>query len=198
MKSQIAETINNWFEETFRQIQENAKPVRQLDLLTAGILICAWKYSKVILTLLDSGHKLPAQALLRILCELHIKSYWCLKVPDKDRTDSEKETYERFTRWDYLSFVKQRGVLKRTQEVSSGDFGREVDKALTEVEERIATYKNRKLRCMPDTRGLFEELPQGYNTDVYPKVYARFSRAVHLDMKTIRDLARCIDNLKVD
>jgi len=188
---EINETINKCFDETFAQIQKISKAPRELDTLLIGVLHCARKYCNAIFVLLGNEHKMPAAALLRILCELYVKMRWCFKVSDKaDKPATGNIIFQRFRQWDYARVIENRKILRNISKIRSGDYKQQIDKALKEAEKSVANYKNQGLRCMPNTAKIFKELPEEWSREVYPWVYQNFSRAVHVDMKLIREMVR--------
>ena len=187
----IDRTINKWFEETLAQINANVRQIRQLDSLLIGVLHCVRKYCNGIILLLDNDHKMPAAALLRILCELYANLLWCFKVSDKEgKAADDNAIYKRFRRWGYKGVIEHEKMLGKVSEATSGDYKQEVDKALKKLEKSKAEYKNQGIRCMPDTAGIFRELRRDWAAEVYPRIYQYFSRAVHLDMKLIREMVQ--------
>lgn len=187
----LDKTVNGWFEETFTQMKESGKLIRPLDLLLVGVLHCARKYCNAIIVLLHNHHKMPAAALLRILCELYVNLLWYFRVPDKGGTTADDDCiYRRLRRWDYKRVVEHERMLRNVRTVASGDHTQEVDKALKEIQKQKAEYKNQGLRCMPDTAGIFRELPKDWAGQVYPKIYQYFGRAVHLDLVLIREMVQ--------
>ena len=177
-------TINKWFDETLSQI----KPIRMLDLSLIGILNCARKYCNGILVLLGNHHKMPAAALLRILCELYVKVLWCFQESDKaDEPDKDSIIFQRFQRWDYSRVVEQKKLLKNISSVSFGDYKQTIANILKGCEESIEKYKTQKLHCMPNAAQIFKDIPQAWGMEAYSKVYQRFSGAVHLDMGLMRE-----------
>ena len=76
----IDETINKWFEQTFEKFQKEVRPQTENDLVLTGVLFASRKYVRAVLSLLSQKHALPAKALLRCLCELYVKIFWCLNV----------------------------------------------------------------------------------------------------------------------
>ncbi len=188
---EIDKTINKWFEETLTQIKTNVRQVLKLDQLLIGVLHCARKYCNGIMLLLDNDHKMPAAALIRILCDLYVKMLWCFMASDKvDNPVDDDVISQRFRRWDYKGVIEHEKMLGKVSEVASGDYKQEVDKALKELEKSKAEYKNQGIRCMPDTAGIFRELRKDWAAEVYPRIYQYFSRAVHLDMKLIREMVQ--------
>ncbi len=75
----IEELVNKWFDETFEKFQQEVCPSTENDLL-AGVLFVSKKYVRAVLSLLAQKHALPSKALLRVLCELFVKLFWCLNV----------------------------------------------------------------------------------------------------------------------
>ena len=185
----ITKTINKWFEETFTKIQQNVKPPKQLDLLCVAAFLCARKYSRAILLLIDKGHNLPVQALLRVLCELYVKLYWCLNVSDKIYKNGEDEIYRRFRRWDFSRVIQHKKLLKNLQDM--GNTNPDVAAALSELESSSQEYESQGLDPMPEPPyKLFTELSGDWENLIYPKVYRRFSSAIHSDMRLIREFVK--------
>jgi len=187
----IAETVNQWFDETFAQVQKNVTQIRELDMLLVGSLNCARKYCNAILIVLGNDHRMPAAALLRILCELHVKMLWCLQARDGMKEEGKDTIHHRFRRWDYQRVISHTKMLKNIGCGSSGDYKKEIDRVLERGDDQIAKYKSQGVRCMPDTAGLFKSLSGELGGDeVYPKIYQNFSAAVHIDMRLLRDMVQ--------
>lgn len=187
-KMEIEKTINRWFKETFTKTQQKVKPPTRLDLLCVAAFLCARKHSRAILLLIDNGHNLPTQALLRILCELYIKLYWCLNVSDQIHKNKEEEIYGRFKRWDLSRVIQHKKLLKNLQDTGNTDPN--VASAFSKLESSFQEYKRQGLDPMPEPYKLFAELAGDWENFIYPKVYRRFSSAVHSDMRLIRDLVK--------
>lgn len=191
----IDRTVNKWFEETLTQIKANVRQIRQLDCLLIGVLHCARKYCNGIMLLLNNEHKMPAAALLRILCELYANLLWCFKVSDREgKAADDNAIYKRFRRWDYKGVIEHEKMLGNVSKVASGDYKQEIDKALNELEKGKAEFKNQCIRCMPDTAGIFRELRKDWVAEVYPRIYQYYSGAIHWDMKLIREMVQYHDH----
>lgn len=191
----VDNTIKKWFEETFNQFK-NRRETSRLDILLCGVLKCAQNYAIAVITLIDKGHKLPAKALLRILCELTVKLIWCFQVPENISKKTEDVIYDNFRKWDkgaHLQYIKL------------------LEKLVVDHEERESAIKSRlqkehedmgniKLKGMPNVYQIFEVLAKNFDEEFknegYAKLYLRFNSAVHLDTTIFGELAK-LDGRKV-
>lgn len=188
---EIEKTINKWFEQTFEKFQKEVRPSTENDLLLAGVLFAARKYIRAVLSLLLQNHALPAKALLRCLCELFVKVFWCLNVRD-DVEDLKQSIHENFQKWDYSRLIQDKKLLEKLEKSATGDFKNKVQCSLKKAYRDIAEYKRRRVKSMPDTASLFVVLSRDESAMnlIYPKIYQNYSRAVHLDRNTFSRLVR--------
>jgi len=191
MESQIEEMTNRWFDETLSHMPKLSGSSWEVNTLIAGCFLCGRKYCKGIFSLLKNDHKLPAAALLRILCELDVKLLWCLQAPDKTDAVGSDSCYQRFRRWDYLSLRENRTMFEEFRDLSSGSERLAADKKLQDLGKDIDSLKKEGLEPIPKVWCICKELSTIVSPDfakVYPMIYRRFSWAVHLDLAVIKDL----------
>jgi len=189
---EIDETVNNWFGQTFENIQKEVRPVTENDILIVGVLFSARKYTRSVLLLLSQNHALPAKALLRILCELFVKVFWCLNVQDSGK-DVKKTIHENFQRWDYSRLLQDKKLLSNLEKYVEGDFRGKVEDALKKADGDVADYKERPIKCIPSTADIFKELSANESiwNILYSEIYQNYSKAVHLDRNTFSRLVQC-------
>ena len=189
------EIVNNWFAEMFQNFQKEVRPQTEDDLIIAGVLFGARKYTRAVLSLLLQKHISPAKALLRILCELYVRFYWCLDVPG-DTKDVKQTSHLNFMRWDYLRLLNDKKLLKNLKNSREGDFRQKVQESLEEVHKGIEKYKKLGIKCMPDMACILNTL-SSKNDGIgfmYPEIYLNFNRAIHLDRNTFRRLIQYNDD----
>lgn len=188
---EIDKTINKWFEQTFEKFQKEVHPSTENDPLIVGVLFAARKYTRAVLSLLSQKHALPAKALLRVLCELFVKVFWCLNVRG-DAKDVKQSIHGNFQRWDYSRLIKDKKLLVNLEKSATGDFKSKVRCSLIKADSDVAEYKKRGVKRMPDTASLFVVLSRDESAMslIYPKIYQNYSRAVHLDRNTFSRLVR--------
>ncbi len=185
MDSRIEEMTNRWFSETLSLIREKSKPPSTLDTVIAGCLLCGQKYCNGLLALLKNGHKLPAAAILRILFELGVKLRWCLQTKNKD------ECWQRFRRWNYASVDKNCKMFEKMGSLGAADEELARQKKVQELQLKTAELEREGLKRMPDVAGICRDLENKVHPDfatVYPRIYERFSWAVHSDFAVIKDM----------
>ena len=189
---EIDEKVNHWFCQTFENIQKEVHPSTENDLLIVGVLFTARKYTRSILLLLSQKHVLPAKALLRILCELYVKAFWCLNAQDNGK-NVKKKIHENFQRWDYSRLIQDKKLLTNLEKYAEGDFKDKVENVLNKADDDVADYKGRPIKCIPSTADIFRELSVKDNIwdIIYQKIYQNYSRAVHLDRNTFNRLVQC-------
>jgi len=180
-------TINKWFDETQTLMEERFKARKPIDMLCAGVLKVGKNYCDAVLLLIKSNHKMPAKALLRILCELTAKIVWCLWVPDANGEKADDKVYEKMQRWRKATLIENRKMLESLREAmpvqGKSHLKEDIDNLNTEIE-KIKTNEN-----MPGTTvKIFEKLPQNWKDEIYPVYYKQFNNTVHLDPKSIGDL----------
>lgn len=166
-------------------------PSWEVNALIAGCFLCGRKYCKGIFSLLKNNHKLPAAALLRILCELDVKLLWCLQAPDRTDVAGRDSCYQRFRKWDHGSLCKNRTMFEEFRNLSSGSERLAAEKKLQDLNEDIDSLKEEGLECIPSVWSICKKLSESVSPDfakVYPMIYRRFSWAVHIDLAVVKDL----------
>jgi len=182
---EIDSTVDNWFRESLQLI----KILTGADNLLASVLLCA-KHVISILLLLANNHKLPAQALLRVLCELYVKLVWSLGRPKKLSKD---DIYKRFLRFDYTRVIKHKKILINL--AKSYPNSSDINTSLVKAEESIEYFKNQRVNALPDVAEIFRQVDKAHATkewteQIYPKIYQDFSGAIHSDMRILRQFAQ--------
>lgn len=185
---EINSTVDNWFRESLQLI--NSHKHTGADNLLASVLLCAKKHVISILLLLTNNHKLPAQALLRVLCELFVKLVWSLGRPKKLSKD---DIYKRFLRFDYTRVIKHEKILLNL--AKSYPNSSDINASLVKAEESIEYYKNRRVKALPDVAEIFRQVDKAHVTKewtehIYPKIYQDFSGAIHSDMRILRQFVQ--------
>lgn len=192
-KMRIEKTINKWFEQTFEKFQKEVHPPTENDLFLAGVLFASRKYVRAILSLLIQKHLLPAKALLRCLCELYMKIFWCLNVKG-DKEEIKQAIHKNFQSWDYSRLVKDKKLLTDMDKYATGDFKRDVQLSLKKALRGVEEYKSRGIEIMNSVASLCAELSCDRDKEVmkriYPEIYRNYSRAVHLDRNTFSRLVQ--------
>ncbi len=200
---EIDEILDKWFDKTFAMYQEKVHPPRRVDLLMMGVLRYSRHCSITTFSLLRQEAKLSSMVLLRVYLELYIKLLWCLIKDPTSQKDHKDEAYVGFRRWDFKRLIEQSKLFKKELEVIKGsskpkafkDRKLEICKAREKVEGEIEKYKKQRLKCIPDTwqmlKDISEEKTQHSPEDilrVYPRLYQKFSKAVHPDMDFIQKM----------
>lgn len=190
--------VDNWFQTTFERTRECVKPSsEEIDRLILGVLLSAREYTQAVLCLLDRKHGLPAAALLRVLCELYVKIFWCLNA-EGDREQVLDAIHLNFQRWDYTRLINDIKLLEQRLKYITGELKAEVDRELRKARRGKKTYDTRQIKKMKDVASLCLELSQDGDTEampiVYTQVYRKYSRAVHLDKSTFSRIAKHEDD----
>lgn len=182
---EIDTTINKWFEETAAQIETHVKTDSVIDMSCVSILKTTKNYCNATLLLLSKGHKMPAKALLRVLCELTVKFLWCMFIPDENKQDPDNVIYEKFRRWAKHSLLETSKTLRGFRNAGTEDFKNEVEGMIGKLEKNAGSIE---LSAMPPLGQMWGQLPEPWKGKIKPMFYLRFNNAVHLDMKSLRDL----------
>lgn len=188
---EIDKITDKWFKQTFEKVQEEVRPATGNDLMIVGVLFAARKYSRAVLLLLSQKHALPAKALLRILCELFVKVFWCLNVQGNEE-DAKERIHKNFQSWDYWRLIQDKKLLANLEKYAEGDFGGKVQDALKKAANDEADYKERPVKYIPHTSDIFKELSfiEPTMNNMYAEIYQNYNRAVHLDRNTFSRLAQ--------
>lgn len=199
----IDEILDKWFDKTFAMYQEKVHPPQKVDRLMMGVLRYSRHCSITTFSLLRQEAKLSSMVLLRVYLELYIKLCWCLINDPTSQKDHKDEAYARFRRWDFKRLIEQRRLFKKELEVIEGsskpeaskDRRTEICKAIKKAEGKIENHKMKGLKCIPDIWQLLKEISEEKTQHdpedilrVYPKLFQRFSKAVHPDMEFIQKM----------
>jgi len=177
----IDETINKWFYETSAQMQNHFKTADLIDMLCAAVLKVSSNYCNAILSL-NNNHKMPAKALLRILCELTAKLVWCLFVSDKNEENPDDIICKRIQRWAKYTLTENKKMLESLKNSMPDDRKTRLVHDIESLKEQI---ENIEPSAMPAGTKIFEELTGLWKTGVYPVYYKQFNNAVHLDLQSL-------------
>lgn len=181
---EIEETINKWFDDTAAQMEKYFKTESQIDMLCAGALKVGENYCNAVLLLLKDSHKMPAKALLRILCELTAKLTWCLWVP-KEKEEADDIIYDKFQRWQKATLVENKKMLESLRKAMPDDQKLQLGNNIKNLEEQAGEIE---FDPMPNVTELFQKLPKDWDIVIYPMCYKQFNNAVHLDLQSIGEL----------
>jgi len=182
---EIEKTIIKWFEDTFHRMEKEFKPVTRVDEFCMAVIMMSKNYCGAALLLINNGHKMPAKALLRVLCELTVKFAWCLRVPDEIDKDENDIVYQNIRRWAKATFLQKVKNLESFREAARGTFEKELEDMIKTAKEDAQRIR---LKAMPNVPQICESLPEGFKSRAYPELYLQFNNAVHLDVKSIGDL----------
>ena len=184
------ESICEWHKDTFDAMKK--KP-RRSDLILMGVLFVARKHALGMLTLIKEGHLLPAQALLRVLIELHIKLHWVMRDLKIRTEENDKEIYLRLQQLDKKRVEDDKKLIKDLNETRWP----QKNKILTQLEDQLTEYKRRGIKISPDIASICREFDklavlgasnnrESWTNMIYPELYRRYSRVIHSDLGLIR------------
>jgi len=199
---EIDKTIEKWFEETAVQIETYVKTDTIIDMVAVSVLKAAENYCNGILLLLNKNHKMPAKALLRVLCELTVKFLWCMLIPEEYEKNPNDVIEEKIRRWGKYSLLETSKTLKAFRNAGTENFKSELEGKIKKLEESTKSFK---VDAMPPLSQIWEQLPEPWKSEIKPMFYLRFNNAVHLDIKSLGDLIVreknklfCLDDSKED
>ncbi len=188
---EINETINRWFQETEDKLSTriDKNKFRPLDGLCVAVHKAARDYCNAIFHLVEKNHLLPAEALLRCLCELFVKLSWCLGVTDGPFTEEESEVVEqKIKQWEKDTLCRNIKNLKKFKEaaaaVSDKNLEEEIDSGIRKLKQE-PLLGNNEVKRMPKFFDVIKEMPKIFETEVYPLLYLQFNNAVHMDVTSL-------------
>jgi len=184
---EIEKTVNKWFDETDAQMHQKIKDFTSIDGLCTCVLRAAKDYCNTIFLLLRKERKLPAKALLRVLCELMVKLSWCLTVPYKQNEDEEETVKEKIRRWEKYTLCNNIRILEKFREVTSGDDKKKIQDSIDKLKTE-QLFSDKGTKEMPKFLDLIKQLPDLFKNEVYPLLYLQFNNAIHLDVTSLVDL----------
>jgi len=200
---EIDEILDKWFDKTFAMYQEKVRH-RGVDLLIMGVLRYSRHCSITTFLLLRQEVKLSSMVLLRVYLELYLKLSWCLITDSNSQKDRQDQAYARLRRWDFQRLIEQRRLFKKELEVIEGsskpeafkDRRSEICEAIEKADRFIEENKTKGLKCIPDIWQMLKEISETEEFQkspedilrVYPRLYQRFSKAVHPDMDFIQKM----------
>ncbi|MGB2865158.1 MAG: DUF5677 domain-containing protein [Sedimentisphaerales bacterium] len=186
-KMEINETIDKWFNETNKLIQNEIEDLNSIDGLCQAALNSSNDFCCSIILLLRSGHIMPAKALLRCLCELLIKLCWCLSVSDNISDAKDDHIVKaKIQRWEKDTLCNNIKILEKfsdvVDEITSKKFKKEIAKLKQEP-----LFSNGKIKRLPALKDIAGQLPEIFKNEVYPRFYIKFNNAIHLDVTSLVD-----------
>ena len=183
-----ADTMIKWYDQTFTTFTI-AKPERRgTDIELSGILLVARKQTLGALTTLANKHILSTHALLRVLIETYIVLVWVLSDLPNDKKPTSDEVYKKLRRWDHTRLKKDEKLLKslpRTPKIES---------AIGKVKKEIKKLQRGRIKQLPNNKQLFRSLGGGDQNkekecdELYARLFAKYSRAVHLNRNVSQQL----------
>ena len=142
MKTQIGETIANWFEE-FQKASESSgtegKPTNIVFLINSSLPTLS-NYITSAMMILNSSRRLPARALLRVSGELISRVLWVLKGKDDARRQRRLQRWRKTSYHDANRFDKRFvNLYKDNKSTEVRQKVRKYNKIITARDEVIAT-----------------------------------------------------------
>lgn len=184
---EINETINKWFDETNKLIQNEIEDFNSIDGLCQAALKSSNDFCCAIILLLRSGHIMPAKALLRCLCELLIKLCWCLSVPDNISEAEDNHIAEiKIKRWEKDTLYNNIKILEKFSEVVGEKTSKKFKKEIAKLKKE-PLFSDRKIKKLPTLKDIAGQLPEIFKNEVYPRFYIKFNNAIHLDVTSLVD-----------
>lgn len=182
----ILRTVTTLFEQAQTECSEIApRDPRYVVSLCAVCLPIAKTYCRATACLLDSGFRLPAQALLHIMAEIFVKVLWCVSAENEDEIKARELRWERSTGREKLRVLRQ--LLKTPQLLDDNQLA-QLRKMKNAIEQ--AMQQNPQTDCMPPVTGdgglfaLTSHLFSGNNMSAF--LYGQFCSAVHVDTSVLR------------
>lgn len=183
----IDEIMMKWFDETDTLIRNKIDNFSSIDGLCQTVLHSARDYCCAVSFLLQGEHVMPAQALLRCLCELSMKLFWCLRVPDgTNDKDAETVVKQKICRWEKDTLCRNVKILEEFQDAADRSVGQEIGKAMEDLK-RVPLFSDKTVKQLPPFKDLVGQLPSLFRSEVYPLLYLRFNSAVHPDVTSLVD-----------
>ena len=195
----IDQTIERWFRQTADDINSANKRDEPEYELCASILPLAHNYSDAALLLLNSGKKLPAMAIIRVVAELTFRFIWCL-FPNKQN----ENVNVRIQRWLKKSYEQEIRNLKKR--LPSAD-GKEQERIAAGIKYYESEAKKITYRSAGDLYGSLEDLTVNspdnarkslsWKNQLYPLLYTPFNQAVHPDLLVLFKLTKQTGNARM-
>ena len=196
---EIDNIVNNWFEDTVAQINAANKPDESVYNLCSSILPVARNYCNATLLLLNEDKRLPAMALIRVLCELTFRLQWCV-FPNKQN----EHVNVRIKRWLKWSYNREKKDLERRLNLAE-------NQEKTKIKENIK-YLETEIQKIPynfagDLYGSLEsltyeqtgdgEISLSWKDHLYPILYTPFNQAIHPDLVVLSKLIKQSGNQRM-
>ncbi len=178
--------ISKWGSDTISMFEKNIKTDRPSNRLCITTLSVCSTYCTAIMTLLKSGLRMPAKALLRVLFEVNAKVIWCLTERRPGELESAVE--ERIDRWARASLEQDIKLRRDYLSILAGKDKEKLEETLERSEEMLDQQKCERMpRLFPD---VLRELGDPWQKEFYPQLYRRFNDAVHLDFGSLCSKAK--------
>ena len=175
----------------FAKTRALIKTENRKNAMCTTVLDGAECYCNAILLLLNKNYVFPAKALMRCLCELTVKTIWCLKCPDDtDEEPNRKTVDEKIRCWEKSTLAQNIQVLKECKEVDP--YNSKIDDQIKELEKK---KDNMDVGKMPRYGELLKKLPDEFR-DISLELYKDFNKAVHLDANSLGEI--CLHNNKTN
>lgn len=189
---EIDETINKWFEQAKQKLTGGKTYYKQYELdvdsLCLGVVALVENYADSALLLLNTGKKLPAKALLRVISDVSVKCMWCLKGLEQ----SQEEFSDRFDKWRRYSLSKDKkrigaeiGILKENYDNSKSELVAKLE-GLVKILEKEGINDDEKMPSIWKMREIWENQPE-MNFDA---LYRQFHEGIHPDWMVLQILQR--------
>lgn len=177
-----AQVIKKWFIETINLIETNVVPQTRADMVCVSSISVCINYAESVLSLLKTGHNMPAKALLRVMCETVAKIAWCLVSPKNNSKNKDDALTGKLDQWEKDALYKKLRILYEFRSIVSSEQTRELEDTIREIK-----LKERQLHAppMPKIIEIFNKLSQNWRSGVYPRGFLQFNDAIHIDIHTL-------------
>jgi len=181
----IDKIMMKWFDETDNLINAEINNFESIDGLCIAVLHNAKDYCCAISTLLQCGHIMPAKALLRCICELSMKLFWCLNVPDDTNDQDANALVERkIHQWEKDTLCRNVKTLEEFRDAADGSDKQEIAEGIDNLKSK-PLFSDESVKKLPPFKNLIDFLPTPVKKEVYPLLYLQFNNAVHLDVTSL-------------
>ena len=189
---EIDETINKWFNQAKQNLTGEKTYFKEYELdvdsLCFGVVALVENYAGSVLLLLNTGKKLPAKALLRVISDVSVKCMWCLKGIEQ----SQEEFNKRFDIWRRYSLSKDKkrmeeeiGILKENYDNSKSGLTAKLE-GLVKILEKEGISDDEKMPSMWKMREIWEN-QSAINFDA---LYRQFHQGIHPDWMVLKVLQK--------
>jgi hypothetical protein len=187
---EIDTIIDKWFQETVDMINKEVKTNTAEDVLCSSALPISHRYCCATLTLLNSGFRLPAMALIRILAETVFRLAWCLHVDNP-----QNELVEvRIQRWLKESYKERKKHLKKLLPSSNCCQAIKINKEISYLENEIKKIPYGFAGSLYNSLQDLNKSPLNLRDKLYPLLYGNFNKAIHPDLLLLTSLVKKDEN----